>query len=94
MAVAASLVGALVLAASASQPKYPAVVLAHEPTGHLDQNNTRAVLDALRQAADSAACVLTATHDEATAAACDAEMRLEMGRLTRDTVAARPVEER
>jgi len=42
----------------------PALVLADEPTGNLDEGNGRAVLDALAEFASSGGAVLMATHDK------------------------------
>lgn len=41
----------------------PAIVLADEPTGNLDQENAASVLDSLRAAADAGRTVVVATHD-------------------------------
>jgi putative ABC transport system ATP-binding protein len=55
----------------------PALVLADEPTGNLDQENARQVLELLRQQvkARGAAGILV-THSEAAAASCDRRYRL------------------
>jgi len=45
--------------------KKPVVVLADEPTGNLDAESSRIVMDVLCRAADSGAAVIIATHDEA-----------------------------
>ena len=41
----------------------PPIILADEPTGNLDRDNARVVLEALRGAADSGRTVVVATHD-------------------------------
>ena len=41
----------------------PRVILADEPTGNLDRDNARIVLDALRDATSSGRTVVVATHD-------------------------------
>jgi putative ABC transport system ATP-binding protein/lipoprotein-releasing system ATP-binding protein len=41
----------------------PAVILADEPTGNLDRENTESVLDILRRAATTGRAVIIATHD-------------------------------
>jgi putative ABC transport system ATP-binding protein len=60
----------------------PALVLADEPTGNLDQENARGVLALLKEQvkAHGAAGILV-THSEAAAAACDRRYRLTAGGL-------------
>jgi ABC-type lipoprotein export system ATPase subunit len=41
----------------------PALVLADEPTAHLDTASTRLVVDELRRAAAGGSAVVAATHD-------------------------------
>jgi putative ABC transport system ATP-binding protein len=59
----------------------PKVVLADEPTGELDHVTGQAILDLLRERADSGATVLVATHNPAVASAADRELRLRDGRV-------------
>lgn len=59
------------------------VLLADEPTSELDHANRGRVLDLLRAQASRGAVVIMATHDPEAAAVCDAEVRLDEGRLTR-----------
>ena len=59
------------------------VLLADEPTSELDHANRGRVLDLLRAQASRGAVVIMATHDPEAAAVCDAEVRLDDGRLTR-----------
>ena len=61
----------------------PQLVLADEPTGNLDPDNARLVLELLRQQvkARGAAGVL-ATHSEAAAAGCDRRYRLSASGLS------------
>jgi putative ABC transport system ATP-binding protein len=55
----------------------PKLVLADEPTGNLDQDNARLVLDLLRaQVKGHGAAGILATHSEAAAATCDRRYRL------------------
>jgi putative ABC transport system ATP-binding protein len=55
----------------------PALVLADEPTGNLDPDNARQVLDLLRaQVKQRGAAAILATHSEAAAATCDRRYRL------------------
>jgi len=45
--------------------KKPVIVLADEPTGNLDTDSSRIVMDVLSRTADSGAAIIIATHDEA-----------------------------
>ena len=61
----------------------PAVLLADEPTGDLDDASTRQVLDVLGDAArDRGAAVLIVSHDSEAASCADAMARLGGGVLT------------
>lgn len=59
------------------------VVLADEPTGQLDADNTAAVVRALLNAATSGKVVIVATHDPAVAAAADLTIALRSGVVIR-----------
>ena len=59
----------------------PPIVLADEPTGDLDDENTRAVLALLREAADAGAAVLLVTHEREAAAYADRIYRMDKGVL-------------
>jgi ABC-type lipoprotein export system ATPase subunit len=60
----------------------PAVVLADEPTGNLDEANAETVLALLaRLVRDEGAALVLATHSEAVAAAADRTVRLVDGRI-------------
>jgi len=59
----------------------PAVVLADEPTGNLDEASGAEVLRLLRETADERRAVLLVTHDRAATAAADRVLRLQDGRL-------------
>ena len=59
----------------------PALVLADEPTGNLDVESARTVLDLLRRIADDGRAVLLVTHDEAATALADRVLRLVAGRI-------------
>ena len=52
------------------------VILADEPTGALDEENSTMVLDTLRGMAREGASVVIATHDRRIVAACDDHVRL------------------
>jgi ABC-type lipoprotein export system ATPase subunit len=60
----------------------PALVLADEPTGNLDEESGAAVLELLRQAADSGRAVILVTHDRSATGMADRVLRLEGGRLS------------
>lgn len=51
--------------------KKPTVILADEPTGSLDEDNARSVVELLREMSHAGAAVLIVTHDPRVAAACD-----------------------
>jgi putative ABC transport system ATP-binding protein len=59
----------------------PAVILADEPTGELDDATATRVLDLLRERAGAGAAVLVVTHNPHVAAAADREIRLRDGRV-------------
>ena len=59
----------------------PAVVLADEPTGELDDATARRVLGLLRRRASEGAAVLVVTHDPEVAAMSDRDIRLRDGRV-------------
>lgn len=59
----------------------PGVLLADEPTGDLDDENTHAVLKLLRRAADNGAAVLLVTHENEAAAYADKVYAMDGGVL-------------
>jgi putative ABC transport system ATP-binding protein len=59
----------------------PAIILADEPTGELDEVTAMRVLDLLRERAGDGAGVLLVTHDPTVAATADREIRLRDGRV-------------
>lgn len=61
----------------------PAVIIADEPTGHLDAVNTQIVISCLKGAAELGAAVLLATHDDVVARSCDRSLSLEYGEIRR-----------
>lgn len=65
--------------------KSPGVILADEPTGDLDDENTHAVLGLLRDAAREGAAVLLVTHENEAAAYADSVYIMDGGRLTVDS---------
>ena len=62
----------------------PDVVLADEPTGDLDDENTLAVLGALRAVADEGAAVLVVTHEQAAATFADRILRMDAGKIVEE----------
>ena len=63
----------------------PGVILADEPTGDLDNENTALVLQALRQAADGGAAVFLVTHEMDARAFADRVFQMEDGTLREGT---------
>ncbi|MCG3040963.1 ATP-binding cassette domain-containing protein [Streptomyces sp. S1A] len=63
--------------------KQPALVLADEPTGALDLDNTHMVIATLRTLADAGCAVVIATHDPTVRDLCDSV--LQVGTSTRPT---------
>jgi putative ABC transport system ATP-binding protein len=61
--------------------KSPALLIADEPTGQLDTETARSVLDVLRRTADNGTAVLLATHDPAAAEIADRVVRMDDGVL-------------
>ncbi|QFZ19350.1 ATP-binding cassette domain-containing protein [Saccharothrix syringae] len=59
----------------------PAVLLADEPTAHLDRHSTPAAVRVLRRAADEGAAVLVATHHDEVHRAADRTVVLSGGRV-------------
>ena len=59
----------------------PALVLADEPTGNLDEDSGAAVLELLRRAADTGRAVVLVTHDRAATEVAHRVLTLESGRL-------------
>lgn len=56
--------------------KQPSLVLADEPTGALDHDNTAMVVKILREMSDSGCAVVIATHDDYVRDRCDAVFRV------------------
>ena len=59
----------------------PEVILADEPTGDLDEENTERVLKLLREMADAGAAVLLVTHDAVPDGMADLCLRMKRGEL-------------
>jgi putative ABC transport system ATP-binding protein len=73
--------------------KQPPVLLCDEPTGALDIETGRTILELLRQEArDAARTVVIVTHNAAIGAMADRVLRLRSGRIERDTRNDHPVD--
>ena len=59
----------------------PQILLLDEPTGDLDEENTRSVLRLLRETADAGTAVLLVTHEREAAAYADAAYTMTAGKL-------------
>lgn len=59
----------------------PEIILADEPTGDLDDENTAIVLGILRSAADGGAAVVVISHDAETLQYADVNYRMDGGKL-------------
>jgi putative ABC transport system ATP-binding protein len=59
----------------------PAVLLADEPTGELDEHTAAGVLEVLRERARAGTGVVLVTHSPRTAAVADRELPLRDGRI-------------
>ena len=64
----------------------PEILLADEPTGDLDEENTRSVLSLLRENADAGAAVLLVTHESEARNYADICYTMEAGKLERMTL--------
>ncbi len=61
------------------------LILADEPTGNLDGENSDAVMDVLtRLAHEEGCCVIIATHDLSVVERCDIVYRMSAGKLKKD----------
>jgi putative ABC transport system ATP-binding protein len=60
----------------------PAVLLADEPTGELDEATEARLLALLRRRADAGAAILVASHSNAVTRSADRTLRLDDGRLS------------
>lgn len=57
----------------------PDIILADEPTGALDEDNTRNILELLRKLCNKGKSVIIVTHDKEVAAFCDRIIRITKG---------------
>ena len=63
----------------------PAIVLADEPTGNLDQATGAAILDLLADLHTVGTTIIVVTHDEAVASRMHRQVRMTDGRIVSDT---------
>ncbi len=69
------------LAVARALAGHPPVILADEPTGDLDDENTAFVMEELRKAADGGAIVIVVTHETDALSYADRALRMNAGRL-------------
>jgi putative ABC transport system ATP-binding protein len=67
----------------------PSILLADEPTGNLDSNNSEAVMDLLKELHREGATICMVTHDSRYAGIADRTIHLIDGRIVEETVTAR-----
>ena len=63
----------------------PKILLADEPTGDLDKENTEAIIGLFRRIADSGTAVIMVTHDLGTVSAADVNYVMDKGILTKES---------
>jgi putative ABC transport system ATP-binding protein len=61
--------------------RHPRLILADEPTGNLDADNGRIVLECLRDLAKQGAAVMLVTHDDRAAAYAHRIVRMHAGTI-------------
>jgi len=59
----------------------PLLILADEPTGNLDDCQSRAVLDLIRQISNDGTCVIMATHSQSASEYADRHCTIKNGKL-------------
>ncbi|MBI0021795.1 MULTISPECIES: ABC transporter ATP-binding protein [Bacteria] len=61
----------------------PEIVLADEPTGSLDEENAKIIIELFKKIKDEGKTILTVTHDKEIAALHDSTFRLSNGEITK-----------
>ena len=61
--------------------KDPKIILADEPTGSLDDENEKTVLEIFRELKEENKTVIIVTHDQSVAQSCDRVIKLENGSI-------------
>ena len=67
----------------------PAFVLADEPTGNLDSNNTASIMELFKSLNDEGTTVILITHDLDIAAMCNRQVNLQDGKIQTDSLLER-----
>ena len=62
----------------------PKILLADEPTGALDEENTSEILKLLQKISEDGVTIILVTHDESVAKCCDRTVRIMNGKLVED----------
>lgn len=70
--------------------KKPSLVLADEPTGALDGDNARMVVEVLRDMSRRGCSVVIATHNDEVRDSCDAAFSVDTGELTHTSALSAP----
>lgn len=60
---------------------YPKMILADEPTGSLDEENTKVIMEILKKITREGTTVVLVTHDSDVAKLCDRVVRISGGKL-------------
>lgn len=67
----------------------PPIILADEPTGNLDSNSTKEIMQILRELHNEGRTVILITHDNEIAAQADRVIKIKDGRVESDSLSAK-----